>query len=210
MTTDPLIIAGALVALALAALAAALCLRPPGREQALETVESKLGDLSLAVDSLRAAARAADATESIAAMRDDLSFVSTHLSALTSGRLDMKHVVDGALQRHLAGVLAEMDDAEGRMEKRLHALRDRLEVAVETAMRDSADADAPPIDPAALRALGPALERVEARLAAVETALAAADGTPPAETPRKRAPRAFDAGRVVTLVAPAAETGGAA
>lgn len=198
--------AAALVAAALALVAAVMAWRAAERQaQAVEKLGTRLRYVGEQLDGARLARPDGDLGNAVGALRDDLSILFAHVSALTTGQLDVKKIVSAAVGRQVSTVLDRIDQADSRADERTAVLRQRLEL-VQEALKDTADdlaamttASPAPTDPT----LAEALERIEAGLAQV----AAAQAAPTPAAPR-RAPAVFNGGRVAMLVANRHEAAG--
>jgi hypothetical protein len=226
ITSLPVILGAAALLAALPALAAAfLAWRAAARQAALGgELGARLRDLRERLDGARSQRGDASAAADLAALRDDLAILFEHVSALTTGQLDVKKIVGSAVARHVAAVTDRLEQTEARADERAARLHDRVAL-VQERLADLAD------DIAALRAGTPvaapapvpeaAPETFATEATAPQTGIADAgpladgqregqapdpgDGTPPwtpSPAPRsaRRAPSVFDSGRVAMLV----------
>ena len=191
--------AGALVAAALALVAAVMAWRAAERQaQAMDKLGARLRDVGEQLDAARLTRPDGDIAGAVGALRDDLSILFAHVSALTTGQLDVKKIVTAAVGRQVSTLLDRIDQADSRADERTALLRQRLEL-VQEALQDIADDVAAPAAAATAVAdpgLAEAVTRIEASLAQLSEAKA----PPPAPAPR-RAPDVFNGGRVAMLVA---------
>jgi chromosome segregation ATPase len=248
-----MILWAAIGAVAFAALAALVALAAFWRKagatgRAMEALDMRIAELSLRLERDRAARREEEIAVALGGVRDDVAILSTHVSAMTGGQLDIKRVVTAAVSREVAPLLERLEEADCRSSARAVQVNERLETALQAAARLAGDHESAEARRAALSALearidalaehvhalaerapepDPALARMEERLDALAAKIRE---TPDMETTRnavtaameagldrilderderraqaaRRAPRIFDNGRVVTLVAPQA------
>ncbi len=208
--------AGALFAL-LACVAALLAARAARRGAATASAEitAQLEETTARLQLALAAGRGDDPVATLGAMRDEMSAIADQVSALSTAQLELNKVVGravkGALTETEERLAATLTDAAVMQAERLDALDAALTAAtgrVEEnlanvlvvlgdglAGENGASAAALAADGIgdSLATLAAQVEGLRADLAAAEDRLSAAMG---------RAPSIFDAGRVVSVVAP--------
>jgi hypothetical protein len=146
----PMILGAAALLAALPALAAAfLAWRAAVRQAALgHELGARLRDLRERLDGARSQRGDTAASADLAALRDDLAILFEHVSALTTGQLDVKKIVGSTVARHVAAVTDRLEQTESRADERAARLHDRVAL-VQERLADLAD------DIAALKAVAP-------------------------------------------------------
>lgn len=221
----PVILGAAALLAALPALAAAfLAWRAAERQAALGgELGARLRDLRERLDGARGQ-RSDAAGADLAALRDDLAILFEHVSALTSGQLDVKKIVGSTVARHVAAVTDRLEQTEHRADERAARLHDRIALVQErlTDLADdlaalkagadhterpaqrtepaAADAELPPPgwhrEEAGAPPPAPLPDYAPARAVAADRA---SEG-PVVTAPPRRAPAVFDSGRVAMLM----------
>jgi hypothetical protein len=224
----PMILGAAALLAALPALAAAfLAWRAAVRQAALgRELGARLRDLRERLDGARSQRGDTAAGADLAALRDDLAILFEHVSALTTGQLDVKKIVGSTVARHVAAVTDRLEQTESRADERAARLHDRVAL-VQERLADLADdiaalkAGAPVSAPAAARNAVPESPAIHGMAAEPDVADATAEpmvdwhteGAAPdpgddapswtaasAPRPPRRAPAVFDSGRVAMLM----------
>lgn len=199
MTALPLALTGAALLVAvLAVVASLLSWRAATRlSERVDLLAARLREPPKPPEIPRPDRAADESARLLTGLRDDIAVLFAHVSALTSGQLDLRQTVAASVERHLAPLLDRLDEADSRAERRATLLRQRVEL-VREALQDVADdlTTQGGVEAAASAALA----RLETDLTRMAETLAALNTPAFPARPRQAAP--FEPGHL-SIVAPA-------